>query len=357
MKKIVHIDMDAFYVSVEMRDNPSLRDKPVAVGGASDRRGVLSTCNYLARSFGVSSAMPTSIALQKCPNLIVVPGRMEVYKETSRIIRGVFDEYADKVEPLSLDEAFLDLTHSPLHQGSATLIAKDILYNIYRQTELTASAGVAPIKFLAKIASDINKPNGIFTIAPEQVWDFTGKLSLKKIPGVGKVTAEKLMRLSLMTGQDVRNASEAFLVEHLGKYGRILWQRCHGIDERDVEVSRIRKSVGVERTFPEDISEPHVLSNIMKDKLIPELLKRASRYIESKQINKVGVKLKFNNFVQTTCESKTNNIDITLFEELLSQAMFRGQGKAVRLLGVHIGLTKQSLKQQQLELNLAVKSE
>lgn len=355
MRKIVHVDMDAFYVSVEMRDNPSLQGKPVAVGGKSDRRGVLSTCNYIARSFGVSSAMPTAIALQKCPNLIVVPGRMEVYKQVSAIIRRVFEQYADKIEPLSLDEAFLDLSDSALNKGSATLTAQQILADIYKETELTASAGIAPIKFLAKIASDINKPNGIYTIAPEQVWDFIGQLPLKKIPGVGKVTAEKLKRLNLEKGKDVRASSEAFLVEHFGKYGRVIWQRCHGIDNREVESSRVRKSVGVERTFSHDISDLAELKSILQQKLLPELTQRATRYVAHKAINKVGVKVKFSNFVQTTCESKSAVIDFKLLYDLLEQAMKRGEGKAARLLGVHVGLQQTNDEQRQLPLDLEKK--
>jgi DNA polymerase-4 len=352
MRKIVHVDMDAFYVSVEMRDNPSLQGKPVAVGGKSDRRGVLSTCNYIARSFGVSSAMPTAIALQKCPNLIVVPGRMDVYKQTSAIIRQVFERYADKIEPLSLDEAFLDLCDSKLNQGSATLTAQQILSDIYTETALTASAGIAPIKFLAKIASDINKPNGICTISPEQVWDFIADLPLKKIPGVGKVTAEKLKRLNLEKGKDVRASSEAFMVEHFGKYGRVIWQRCHGIDNREIESTRVRKSVGVERTFSHDVSNINELKEILTEKLIPELNQRATRYIEQKAINKVGIKVKFSNFVQTTCESKSSLIDETLLFELLEQAMKRGHGKSARLLGVHVGLRTKQDDQRQLCLAL-----
>lgn len=191
-RKIVHIDMDAFYVSVEIRDNPSLANKPVAVGGKSDRRGVLSTCNYIARKYGVSSAMPTSVAKQKCPNLIVVPGRMDIYKAVSSQIKEIFELYTDKIEPLSLDEAYLDLTYSSKHKGSATLVAEEIRAEVYRKTKLTASAGIAPLKFLAKIASDQNKPNGQFTIAPEHVMDFIESLELRKIPGVGKVTQSKL---------------------------------------------------------------------------------------------------------------------------------------------------------------------
>lgn len=337
-RKIVHVDMDAFYVSVEIRDNPSLANKPVAVGGKSDRRGVLSTCNYIARKFGVSSAMPTAIAKQKCPHLIVVPGRMEVYKETSQQIRHIFESYTDKIEPLSLDEAYLDLSESEACQGSATLAAKEIRQKIYQTTKLTASAGIAPLKFLAKIASDLNKPNGQFTINPNEVWDFIEQMELRKIPGVGKVTQEKLKRLGLNTGGDIRASEEKFLVDRFGKYGHVLWARCHGIDNRGIEVSRIRKSVGVERTFSDDISDFKELAHILEHRLLPELHRRSEGYLDSRKMNKLGVKVKFSDFQQTTKEQKHSDIELPVLLALLDEAMARGQGKSVRLLGIHIGL-------------------
>lgn len=351
MRKIAHVDMDAFYVSVEIRDNPSLLGKPVAVGGKSDRRGVLSTCNYIARQFGVSSAMPTAIALQKCPSLIVVPGRMSVYKEVSQQIRTIFDRYTEKVEPLSLDEAFLDLSDSVLFQGSATLIAKQIREDIFRATSLTASAGIAPIKFLAKVASDLNKPNGQFTITPEEVSAFIATMPLEKIPGVGKVTNDKLIKLGFHTGTDILGSNEAFLVKHFGKFGHALWDRCHGIDPRHVEVSRIRKSVGVERTFSEDISSFSELREILEQKLLPELQRRAEPHLASRNINKLGVKVKFADFRITTKEQKCQEINPEILFDLLKEAIRRGAGKSIRLLGVHIGL-KDKESFEQLHLNL-----
>lgn len=350
MRKIAHIDMDAFYVSVEIRDNPSLANKPVAVGGKSDRRGVLSTCNYIARQYGVSSAMPTAVALRKCPDLIVVPGRMAVYQETSQIIRNIFEQYTDKIEPLSLDEAYLDLTDCSLHQGSATLIAQEIREKIHQYTGLTASAGIAPLKFVAKVASDLNKPNGQCTITPEQMDEFLQNLSLKKIPGVGKVTFEKLTELGLKTCGDVCRSDLAFLINKFGKYGQVLWDRSHGIDNREVQVSRIRKSVGVERTFAQDIETLSEMEQVLEQKLLPELQKRAAKYIESRQIHKLGVKVKFSDFQQTTKEQVSANIDLDLLLELLKQAVARGNGKPVRLLGAHIGLAEQDENTQQLGL-------
>lgn len=337
-RKIVHVDMDAFYVSAEIRDNPKLQGLPVAVGGKSDRRGVLSTCNYEARKFGVRSAMATANALRLCPQLVVVPGRMSVYKEISEQIREIFERYTSLIEPLSLDEAFLDVSDCKLLHGSATLIAQDIRNEIFKKTGLTASAGIAPIKFLAKIASDENKPNGQCVITPDDVIPFIEKMDLKKISGVGKVTLKKLNNIGLFTGKDVRGSNVAFLTQHLGTYGSVLWDRCQGIDERNVETSRIRKSVGVERTFNEDISDIEHLKQIMKEKLIPELISRCEKHLDTRTISKLGVKVKFDDFIQTTKELKHTGFDGKVFEALLEEAIERGDGKAVRLLGVHIGL-------------------
>ncbi len=341
-KKLIHVDMDAFYVSVEIRDNPELNGLPVAVGGKSDRRGVIATCNYEARKFGVRSAMATANALRECPQLVIVPGRMNVYKEVSQQIREVFERYTDLIEPLSLDEAYLDVTECDILHGSATLIAQEIRQEIFKKTGLTASAGIAPVKFLAKVASDENKPNGQFVITPDDVIPFIEKMSLKKISGVGKVTLKKLNDIGLYTGQDIRNSSEMFLVNHLGNYGNVLWKRCQGVDERNVETSRIRKSVGVERTFNEDIIEYDELKELMNEKLIPELIKRSEKHLETRKISKLGVKVKFSDFVQTTKELKHSTMDVKVFETLLEEAVFRGNGKAIRLLGVHIGLNETS---------------
>ncbi len=351
-KKIIHVDMDAFYVSVEIRDNPTLAGKPVAVGGKSDKRGVLSTCNYIARQFGVGSAMSTAIALKKCPALIVVPGRMGVYKEVSLIIKNIFKKYTDIIEPLSLDEAYLDVTDSSLRNGSATLIAEDIRQDIYDATGLTASAGISSLKFVAKVASDLNKPNGQCTIGPNDIDKFLKNLPLRKIPGVGKVTSEKLKKLAFFTCADIRTSSQAFLAKNFGKYGQVLWQRCHGIDEREVQTRRIRKSVGVERTFVENLYNLNDMHEVLKGKLIPALIERAASYIAQGKINKLGVKVKFSDFQQTTKEQTHTEINTNLFIELLNDAVSRGQGKSVRLLGVHVSLADKKINELQLGLDI-----
>jgi DNA polymerase-4 len=347
MRKIIHVDMDAFFVSVEIRDNPSLQGKPVAVGGSRVSRGVLSTCNYIAREYGVRSAMPTSVALRKCPGLILLPGRMHVYKEVSLKVRAIFERYTQLIEPLSLDEAYLDVSDCTLHQGSATLIAQDICQTIQRELNLTASAGVAPIKFLAKVASEINKPNGIYVIKPKDVDAFIDTMPLNKIPGVGKVTFEKLRQYQLVYGKDIKACDKAWLIEQFGKLGELLWLRCQGVDERAVVTARIRKSVGVETTFPTDIDDLARLKSILVDSLLPELKTRAARHLLTRSIQKIGIKVKFNDFHQTTKEFTFHHFDENLFAELLIEALARGKGKKVRLLGAHLGLSHESSKAEQ----------
>lgn len=348
MRKFIHVDMDAFYVSVEIRDNPALAGKPVAVGGRSRQRGVLSTCNYIARKYGLHSAMPTATAVRKCPNLVIVPGRMSVYKEVSQQIRTIFQRYTDLIEPLSLDEAYLDVTDSQRCKGSATLIANEIRQAIYDETKLTASAGIAPIKFVAKVASDLNKPNGQFVVSPMQLDHFISELPLNKIPGVGRVTFEKLKTLGWLKGADIKALPEHEVVQRFGKFGSALWKKCQGIDYRGVNTSRVRKSVGVERTFSENMTTYDELEAYLLDTLMPELLKRSERYIASNKIDKLGVKVKFQDFQQTTKEQKHHKIDNCIFKQLLHEAISRGGGKEVRLLGVHVGLDQSQVNESQM---------
>ncbi|WP_341503152.1 DNA polymerase IV [Gallaecimonas sp. GXIMD4217] len=333
MRKIIHVDMDCFYAAVEMRDNPALRGIPLAIGGSPQRRGVIATCNYEARAFGVRSAMSSHKALSLCPNLTLIPGRMEVYKETSARIRDIFARFTDKIEPLSLDEAYLDVTDSRHCQGSATLIAMQIRQMIKDELGLTASAGVAPNKFLAKIASEENKPDGLFVLTPDQVPDFVRKLPLRKIPGVGQATEARLAQLGLKTGQDVLRRDLDWLLNKLGKFGAVLHERAQGIDERPVAVSRVRKSVGVETTLSEDVDGLAAVMAVA-DRLWPELKRR----LGDRPIHKLGVKVKFSDFVQTTMEHSTAVLDKAMLEGLLAGALERGGGKKVRLVGLSVGL-------------------
>ncbi|MDO6618978.1 MULTISPECIES: DNA polymerase IV [unclassified Shewanella] len=341
MRKIIHIDMDCYYAAVEMRDFPQLRGKPIAVGGRSDRRGVISTCSYEARKYGVRSAMSSYQALKLCPDLILVPGRMEVYKAVSLQIREIFHRYTELVEPLSLDEAYLDVTDCDACKGSATLIAEQIRAEIFTVTGLTASAGVAPIKFLAKIASDLNKPNGQYVITPAEIPSFIKSLSLSKIPGVGKVTSAKLAALGLETCEDVQRYPSDKLISGFGKFGRVLIERTQGIDTRQISPNRIRKSVGVETTLAQDIFTIEQCSNVMPQ-LIQELISRVHRSAKDRQIHKQVVKLKFNDFKQTTIEHRSDEMSLNLFQTLLTQALERANGRGIRLIGVSVGLADNS---------------
>ncbi|WP_434952727.1 DNA polymerase IV [Shewanella sp. HL-SH4] len=348
MRKIIHIDMDCYFAAVEMRDFPELRDKAIAVGGRSDRRGVISTCNYAARKFGVRSAMSSYQALKLCPHLVLVPGRMQVYKDVSQQIRQIFNRYSDVIEPLSLDEAFLDVSDCQQYHGSATLIAQAIRRDIELETGLTASAGVAPIKFLAKIASDLNKPNGQYVITPDEIPEFVRTLPLKKIPGVGKVTAQKLSVLGLETCADVQRYPKAKLLEIFGKFGAVLTERSNGIDPRPISNNRVRKSVGVETTLAQDIFTLAQCHQVLPQ-LIQELDSRVSRSAKDRLINKQVVKIKFNDFKQTTIEQRSDEISVKLFYELLQQALTRSNERGIRLVGVSVGLAELGEKKLQTE--------
>ncbi len=254
IRKIIHIDMDAFYTSVEQRDNPDYRGKPIAVGGSS-KRGVVAAASYEARKYGVRSAMPSALAMKKCPHLIFVASRFDVYRDVSRQIMKIFRDYTDLVEPLSLDEAYLDVTRNKLRITFATIIANEIRARIKAETGLTASAGISYNKFLAKVASDLNKPNGYAVITPEDAPDFITRLPVSKFHGIGKVTAEKMKKMGIHTGADLKNYSQDDLIRWFGKSGSFYYQIVRGIDQRRVSPVRVRKSVGAERTFEEDITD------------------------------------------------------------------------------------------------------
>lgn len=352
MRKIIHIDMDCFFAAVEMRDNPALRHIPLAIGGSRDRRGVVATCNYEARRFGVRSAMATAYALRLCPTLTVIPGRMAVYQQVSAELRAIFARYTDRIEPLSLDEAYLDVSDSPLHRGSATRIAEAIRADIRRELHLTASAGVAPNKFLAKIASDLNKPDGLFVLRPEQVAEFVATLPLRKIPGIGEKSAQRLAAMGLHTGADVQAYPASELLRLFGKSGQMLLERCRGLDERPVEVSRVRKSVGVEVTLPADLTRFEEAIPILAQ-LEQQLWPRLQRHAPDGRIVRQGVKVKFTDFQQTTVERSSPRADTGLFLALLREAWARGEGKSVRLLGLGVSLPQPEEKTEDHQLSLA----
>jgi DNA polymerase-4 len=344
-RKIIHIDMDCFFSAIEEREHPELRGKPHAVGGASERRGVLATCNYKAREFGLHSAMPTRTALRLCPDLVLQPGNMSLYKAVSASIFEILGRYTEIIEPLSLDEAFLDVTGL----GSATLIAEDIRRTIREEQQLTASAGIAPNKFLAKIASDWNKPDGQFVITPGRIDAFVRQLPIEKIYGVGKVTAEKMHELGIRTCADLQGYDKNSLNEHFGSFGERLYDYARGIDHRPVSTSRIRKSVSTETTFSSDLESLEDCITYLPD-LISRLEQRLAR-LSDRQIHALFIKLKFSDFRTTTVQAVSTHIDEQLALTLLRKGWSRSE-RAVRLLGIGVQLATEEGNTSQIELDL-----
>jgi DNA polymerase-4 len=340
-RKILHVDADSFYASVEMRENPELRGRPIAVGGKAEGRGVIATSNYEARKFGVHSAMASSRAMALCPQLIIVPPRFELYRGVSRQFHEIFQDYTKIIEPLSLDEAFLDVSDSGCCSGSATLMAREILQRVSDELRLTVSAGVAPNKFLAKVASDWNKPNGIFVIPPENIAAFVLALPVKKINGVGKVTAKRLKEMGVETCADLQAVPLNDLLQRFGKYGKRLSEVAKGVDNRPVQSTRTRKSISVEHTFAEDIAQlPAMLEAL--DGIVEELDRRYEKIRDSYYPIKRVVKIKYADFTQTTLEEGIGSsgeswCDPPHFRRLLQTAWPRG-AKPVRLLGAGLRL-------------------
>lgn len=335
LRKIIHVDMDAFYASVEQHDNPELKGKPIAVGGGS-KRGVVSAASYEARKFGVRSAMSGYIAQRNCPDLIFVKPRYERYIEISKQVRKVFFEYTDLVEPLSLDEAYLDVTENKIGNPSATLIAKEIRQKILDETGLTASAGISINKFIAKIASDYNKPNGQKTVNPEEVIQFLEDLDIRKFYGVGKVTAEKMYKLGIFTGNDLKTKSLDFLDEKFGKSGSYYYDVVRGKHLSEVKPDRIPKSVGAERTFSENLSSEIFMLERLEH--IANELER--RLLKSNIAGKtITLKIKYSDFTLQT-RSKTLPYFITekaLILETAKELLYQQElQNSVRLLGISL---------------------
>ncbi|WP_425292746.1 DNA polymerase IV [Agrobacterium tumefaciens] len=356
-RKIIHVDMDAFYASVEQRDNPDLRGKPLAVGGAV-ARGVVAAASYEAREFGVRSAMPSVTATRKCPHLIFVKPRFEVYRSVSQQIREIFAEYTPLIEPLSLDEAYLDVTENLREMPIATEIALEIRAKIKTVTGLNASAGISYNKFLAKMASDLNKPNGQAVITPKNGPSFVQGLAVKKFHGVGPATAEKMHRLGIETGADLKSKSLQFLTENFGKSGPYFYGIARGIDERPVRPDRIRKSVGAEDTFVDDIHDLALATSELKP-----LAEKVWSHCQAKSISgkTVTVKIKYSDFTQAT-RSRTGTSPVTGIAEIMEAAStllatvypFK---RPVRLLGVTLSSltsdqTEHDEEQSQLDLAL-----
>ncbi|MFS4459284.1 DNA polymerase IV [Bdellovibrio sp. HCB2-146] len=346
MKKIIHIDMDCFYAAVEVKYRPELKGKPLGIGGPPNTRSVLCTASYEARKFGVRSAMPSSQAVRLCPQLILIPPHFDLYKAESRKVREIFERFTKKIEPLSLDEAYLDVTDCKEFGGSATLIAQEIRRLIFTELNLTASAGIAPNKFLAKIASDWNKPNGQFVVRPQDVEAFVKDLPVEKIFGVGKVTAQKMHNLGLHKCSDIQKYSVFELQQWWGSRSQELYNFARGIDNREVITEWERKSLTVEETYNKDLTSFEECRKQIPG-LYEDFLGRLERGGYQESIKGMVVKLKFFDFKQTTHEEVIHSVPtVQDFERLLEKAWNR-RGEPVRLvgLGVRLGTTNKGSKE------------
>jgi len=345
-RRIIHVDMDCFYAAVEMREHPELAGRPIAVGGASGR-GVLTTCNYPAREYGVRSAMPVFKAKQLCPQLVILPVRFELYREASRNIRQIFKRYTELVEPLSLDEAYLDVSH---HNRRGAELAEEIRAAIHAETGLTASAGIGPNKLVAKIASDWNKPNGQCVVSPSRVAAFMQDLPVRRIWGVGPKSAARLIEMGVETCGQLQAHEKAELASEFGSFGLELHQLCRGIDERPVEANRIRKSLSNEHTFAKNIETLEDCEAALR-RQHHELLEDLRSSAADRQIAKILVKLKFSDFRRTTAEIACRQAELDTYLKLLREAWGRS-GEPVRLLGIGVRLAETQSGPEQLELAL-----
>ncbi|PKB42836.1 DNA polymerase-4 [Cellulophaga sp. RHA19] len=353
LRKIIHVDMDAFYASVEQLDNPELIGKPLAVGGG-EKRGVVSAASYEARKFGVRSAMSGYMAKRNCPDLIFVPPRFARYKEISQKIRAIFYDYTDLVEPLSLDEAYLDVTVNKKGNPSASLLAKEIRERIFNELGLTASAGISINKFIAKVASDYNKPNGQKTVNPEEVLSFLEELEIRKFYGVGKVTAEKMYKVGIFTGLDLKNKTLEFLENNFGKSGAYYYHVVRGIHNSPVKPNRIPKSVGAERTFNENLS-----SEIFMLERLENIASELERRLKKTKIagKTITLKIKYSDFTLQT-RSKTipyfiadKDLILEIAKELLYQEKLEN---SVRLLGISLANLNTSDKKKPEQESISV---
>ncbi|MEB3219963.1 MAG: DNA polymerase IV [Nostocales cyanobacterium 94392] len=336
-RKIIHIDMDAFYASVEHRDRPQYRGKPLVVGGSATQRGVVAAASYEARKYGIHSAMPSKLAVARCPNLIFAKPRFEVYREISAQIHHIFKRYTDTFEPVALDEAYLDVTENKQALPYASTVARHIRAEIFQETQLTASAGVSINKFLAKMASSRNKPNGMTVILPEDAQTFVEQLPIEKFHGIGKVTAAKMHDLNIRTGADLKARSHSELVKYFGKSGNYYYNIARGQDDRAVEPNRIRKSIGAENSFAQDLSDR---ATCIKE--LEQIAQTLHKRIEKHQAagRTLTLKVKFSDYQQIT-RSKTLLMPIKDLGVIVREAiaLFEGielEGKNIRLLGISL---------------------
>jgi DNA polymerase-4 len=348
VRRIIHCDCDCFYASVEVRDRPDLAGRPVAVGGTPDGRGVVATCNYEARRFGVRSAMPAGRALRLCPDLVLLRTDMEKYREVSAAVHAIFRRFTDLIEPVSLDEAYLDVSGTELLHGSGTLIARAIRGAVQRELGITISAGVAPNKFLAKIASDWDKPDGLFVIRPEAVEAFVAALPVDRLHGVGPKTAARLHEMDVRTCADLQAVDRLVLGQRFGVFGQRLWELARGIDPREVRPRSRRKSVSVERTFATDVADLAGCRRIAVD-LFERLQQRLARVDDEAPLGRAFVKVRFDDFTTTTAEHPVTTPALEDFLALLETAWHRGE-RPVRLIGLGVGYRSRRAPAEQLPL-------
>ena len=348
-KKIIHVDMDCFYASIEIRDNPQYANRPVAVAGSSESRGVVTTCNYIARKYGVRSAMPSITAKKLCPKIIFLPVNMKKYREASEEIQKIYRCYTKIIEPVSLDEAYLDVTNSMYCDGDPAQMALQIRKKIFEDLKITASAGIAPNKFLAKIASDWNKPNGQLIISDDQIKNFVLKIPIRNIHGVGKKTEQILKEKNIKTCSDLQKLSNSTLVDMLGKYGNTLYYLCRGIDKREVEPNRIRKSLSVEDTYQKDLLNYESCSKELAT-LYEELNKRYKNIADKdKLIKSCFIKIKYNDFKTTSSQTLCENLNFKTFLALLTKSKI--DNKPIRLLGLGINFDNNMNDQLNLDIS------
>ncbi len=354
VRKIIHVDMDCFYAAVEEKYNPKLKGLPMAVGGPPDSRAVICTANYEARKFGVKAAIPSSRAVRLCPQLVLVRPNFELYRKESRKVREIFQRFTSLVQPLSLDEAYLDVSDCTEFKGSATLIAQEIRRQILDETQLTASAGIAPNKFLAKIASDWNKPNGQYVIRPQDIEAFMPPLKIEKIWGVGKVTAAKMHQMNLHTCGDIQKLAMIDLIRMFGATrAQELYDLSRGLDERPVRVDQERKSLSVEETFNRDIAD---LKDILKElpALYEDWFRRMERSGDQDRIRGASIKIKYHDFKGCTHEESMTRMPTLEDFERLVRAAWEKRGEAIRLLGVGVRLQSSETSEDSAQLKFAV---
>jgi len=348
-RKIIHIDMDSFFASIEIRDNPNLKNKPVAVGGKANERGVLTTCNYIARKYGLHSAMSSKTAIQLCKNLIILPVDIAKYRKTSNEIFKIFKCYSGKIEPVSIDEAFLDVSESGYCQGDPEEMARQIRSCIKNDFGITASAGISSNKLIAKICSDWKKPDDQFSICDDEIQNFIKTVSLKSIPGIGRVNFQKCKNLNMKSCSDMQKMSKDELIKIFGSYGYTLFNLVRGIDNRELETNRIRKSISVEDTFLHDLNDTNSCKQQLSILYIKLIERCKSSNVSTNEVREIFLKIKFNDFEIITRQKKTCNIELKEFNNLFDSNLVKII-KPIRLLGIGFKLNNKKDESSQYDI-------